>query len=94
MAGLDSLFALETVTMAVCLSIGGWASIEIFNIKGTLAGIEQQEVANSKVGETVYGMRETLIRVEEGQAYLKKYVQSNGEDIRDLSKAIRKLEDD
>jgi hypothetical protein len=85
------LFALETVTMAVFLSIAGWAGLEILDINEALAAIEVEQVGHNLAVENLSEVHLTLIRVEEGQKYLKEGIDNHSEELKDLAVHVRML---
>jgi hypothetical protein len=87
----EGLFALETVAMAVLLSVAGWAGLEIFSINGAIAHIKVEQVVHNTAAETLREVNLTLIRVEEGQKYLKEGVDTHAERLEELSYHVREL---
>ena len=87
----ESLFALETVLMAVLLSIAGWASVEIVSLNKAMAAAQaEQRMSNEAVG-ALSNISQTLARMEEGQLNLKEGLEDTRQDIKELSRHVRDL---
>ena len=87
----ESIFALETVIMAVLLGMAGWAGIEIVKLNEAVAEVRTRQTFTEETSDVIVSMSKTLARLEESQTNLKERVISNGEDIRELTNHVRDL---
>lgn len=91
MLNKEEVFAIETVTMAILLSVAGWASVEIFEIKEAIAHIQTEQIKHNMAVDTLEEVRVTLARVEEGQKYLHFGIETTGKEVKDLSNHVREI---
>lgn len=87
----SDLFALETVVMAILLSIGSWTALESISHGEAIAAFQVEHKSNNRTKEVVEQMVQSVVRLEEGQKHLMTNMEDNGERLNELTKAVNKL---
>ena len=91
MLNKEDVFALETVLMAVLLSVAGWAAVEIIEIEAAIAKIETEQVIHNQAMDVLSSVGDSLIRLEVGQTHLKEGMDSHSDELKDLTHHVRQL---
>lgn len=87
----SDLFSLETVVMAIVLSIGSWTALESIAHGEAIAAIQVEHKGIEHTQEIVEQMVQSVVRLEEGQKHMMTNMEDNGERLKELTKAVNKL---
>lgn len=88
-SAIGGLFSYETVIVGVIASFLGWGALQIGNLNHDVSVIQVQQLEHDMTGHLVMEMRDTLIRVEEGQKNIAKEVMILREHSKSYSLKVR-----
>ena len=71
----------ETILGSVLLAAFGWALIMIVGMQSDVTALQVGDKEDKRVNEIVYEMKDSLVRLEEGQGHIKQHLKEikNGE---------------
>ena len=88
-SAIGKLLSYETVIVGVIVSFLGWGAVQVNNLNHDVSVIQVQQLEHDVTGHLVREMRDTLIRVEEGQKNIAREVMILREHTKSYSLKVR-----